>query len=316
MSPLFADSIDFVSFGLFRALRALFFVLPRRSCLSAGGAFGILAYYLDRKHRRLALTNLEKALGRSLTPAERRRLARASFHHFGRMLADNLKWTHLAAEKQKRLLRVEGGEYIQREFEAGRGILIFSAHLGNWEVASAAISALGPLDVVARPLDSHRLERELTCFRRSLGANVISKFQAAKPVLQALHHNRMVAILIDQNVMRSQAIFVDFFGLAAATTPGLASFHLRTGSPLISVFCYPQPDFTYRVKIGQPLVFAPSGDFDADVLKITQRCTKIIEAEIRAHPGCWLWFHNRWKTRPAPTPGRSEPASQDQTAAT
>jgi KDO2-lipid IV(A) lauroyltransferase len=308
------DTIDVVTFGLFRALRALSFLLPRRSCLSAGGGVGILAYHLDRKHRRLALANLEKAFGRSITPAERRRLARASFRHFGRMLADNLKWTHLAAEKQRRLLHVEGGEHIRRELEAGRGILIFSAHLGNWEVASAAISAMGPLDVVARPLDNRRLERELTCFRRSLGANVISKFQAAKPVLQALHRNRVVAILIDQNVMRSQAVFVDFFGLDAATTPGLASFHLRSGSPLVSVFCYPQPDLTYRVKIGRPLIFTPTGDFDADVLKITQRCTKIIEAEIRDHPGCWLWFHNRWKTRPETATERKEQADRIQTA--
>jgi KDO2-lipid IV(A) lauroyltransferase len=306
------DSIDLLSFGFFRALKALFFVLPRRSCLFAGGVFGILIYHLDRKHRRLALANLEKAFGRSCAPTERSRRARASFRHFGRMLADNLKWTHLDAEKRNRLLQVEGEEHIHQALEAGRGTLIFSAHLGNWELASAAISAMGRLDVVARPLDNRRLEQELASFRRLLGANVISKFQAAKPVLQALRQNRMVAILIDQNVMRSEAVFVDFFGLPAATTPGLASFHLRAGSPLIPVFCYPQPDLAYRVKIGRPLDFVPTGDWNEDVLKITQRCTKIIEAEIRDHPGYWLWFHNRWKTRPETGPDRMKPASQDQ----
>ncbi len=312
MSTIFMNSIDSLILGFYQTIRALFFLLPRRSCLSIGSAFGIFMYHLDRKHRRLALANLERAFGRTCPPPELRRLASASFRHFGRMLADNLKWTHLGAEKGMRLLHIEGKDHIHQALEAGRGILIFSAHLGNWEVASAAISTMGPLDVVARPLDSRRLERELARFRRLLGANAISKFQAAKPVLQALRRNRMVAILIDQNVMRSQAVFVDFFGLPAATTPGLASFHLRAGAPLIPVFCYPERDLTYRVKIGRPIDFRPTGDWNGDVLKITQRCTKIIEAEIRDHPGCWLWFHNRWKTRPLAEPGGKEPISQDQ----
>jgi len=127
---------------------------------------------------------------------------------------------------------------------------------------------------------------------------VVSKFQAAKPILRALRDNEMVALLIDQNVLRSQGVFVDFFGLPAATTPALAAFHLRSGSPLVPVFCYPNPDLSYRVKIGPPLEVACSGEWSRDVLQITALCTKMIEAEIRDNPGQWFWFHNRWKTRP------------------
>jgi len=214
------------------------------------------------------------------------------------MLADILKWSSLSQEKREELLRVEGAENIHQALRQGQGILLFSAHFGNWEVASEALAKLAPLHVVARPLDSRTAEKELLRFRSSLGARIIYKHQAAKPILQALRRNEMVAILIDQNVLRSQAVFVDFFGLPAATTPSLASFHLRSRAPLLPVFCYPTSSLSYLVKIFPPLDFKPSGDWSADVLKITQHSTKMVEAEIRRRPELWFWFHDRWKTRP------------------
>ena len=308
MSIKHINFIDFIEFGLFCFLGLLTRLLPRRACLWTGQTLGNLAFRVDRKHRRLALANLEKALGREAGPAERRRIARDSFRHFGRVTADTLKWTRLKAARRQELLKVEGDEHIRRALRGGRGVIVFSAHFGNWEVAAQAIAKLGPLNVVARPLDNPLIEARLAKFRNRLGAKVIPKFQAAKPILQALRRNEIVAILIDQNVLRREAIFVDFFGLAAATTPGLASFYLRTRSPLIPVFCHPAPHCSYLVRIGPPLLFEPGGESDQDVLKITQASTKMIEAEIRRKPGLWFWFHNRWKTRPETEKNEEPPA--------
>lgn len=298
----YIKTIDYITNMIFDflllLLRFLFFLLPRRLCLRLGESVGALFFRFDQRHRRLALANLERAFGQELSPPERLRIARESFLHFGRVLADNLKWSSLSQENRKRLLRIEGTENIARALALRRGVLLFSAHLGNWEVASLALSRFAPLHVVARPLDSLPAERELLRFRSSLGAKIIYKHQAARPILQALRQNEMVAILIDQNVLRSQAVFVDFFGLPAATTPSLASFHLRTRAPLLPVFCSPTPSFFYDVTIGPLLDFSPSGDFAEDVLKITQRLTKIIESEVRRCPELWMWFHDRWKTRP------------------
>ena len=303
--------MDFIEFGLFRVFGLLTRLLPRRACLWTGQTLGSLAFRVDRKHRRLALDNLEKALGREAGADERRRIARDSFRHFGRVTADILKWTRLKAARREALLKVEGGEHIHRALRGGRGVIVFSAHFGNWEVAAQAIAKLGPLNVVSRPLDNPLIEARLAQFRNRLGAKVISKFQAAKAILQALRRNEIVAILIDQNVLRREAVFVDFFGLAAATTPGLASFSLRTRSPLIPVFCYPAPHSSYLVRIGAPLHLEPGGDSDQDVLKITQASTKIIEAEIRRKPGLWFWFHNRWKTRPETETNEDPPAGRE-----
>jgi KDO2-lipid IV(A) lauroyltransferase len=303
--------LDLPAFGLFISLRSLFSLLPRRLCLQAGASLGSFLFYADKKHRRIALANLDKALGRDLPPARRRGIARESFRNFGRVIADNVKWSALGKSRQSQLLTSEGADSIRRALDAGKGALLFSAHLGNWEVASRFLSSLGRLSVVARPLDNPLLEGELVRFRQSLGARVISKYQAARPILQALRRNEIVAVLVDQNVLRSQAVFVDFFGLPAATTPSLASFYLRTGAPLIPTFCYPTASSSYLIKVGRPLDIELSGDSERDVLKITQASTKIIEAEIRDHPGLWFWFHNRWKTRPDSQPLASSSASGD-----
>jgi KDO2-lipid IV(A) lauroyltransferase len=273
--------------------------------------FGELVFRLDRKHSRLALANLEVAFGSATGPDARRRIARDSFRHFGRVMADTLKWTRLRASRRAKLLKVDGEEHILRALRGGRGGLIFSAHFGNWEVAAEAVAALAPLSVVARPLDNPLIEAELARFRKRLGTRIISKFQAVKPILKALRQNELVAILIDQNVLRSQAVFVDFFGRSAATTPGLASFHLRTRAPLVPVFCFPAPRSAYLVKVGEPLTFEPGGEYDRDVLKITQACTKMIETEIRQNPGLWFWFHNRWKTRPGIETGPAESGAEN-----
>jgi len=303
--------INLIEFGLYRSLALLIRILPRPCCLWTGRALGALAFRLDRKHRKLALANLERALGGETGRSDRLRIARASFLHFGRVTADILKWAHLKASRRKALLQVEGEEHIRRALREGRGVLVFSAHFGNWEVAAQAIAQIGPLNVVARPMDNPFLEAELGRFRNLLGARIISKFQAAKPILQALRRNEIVAILIDQNVQRREAVFVGFFGSAAATTPGLASFCLRARCPLIPVFCHPAPRSSYLVRIGPALLVEPGGDPEEDVLKITQASTKMIEAEIRREPGLWFWFHNRWKTRPETEVEPGSPAGRE-----
>ncbi len=294
--------VEFLIFCAFGAVQALFFILPRKACLGLGRLLGTALYRADRRHRELVLANLQTALGRECPPEERLRIARESFMMFGQVMADNVKWTHLSHRKRLRLLSLEGGENLLRALDEGRGVLLFSAHFGNWEAASLAVSRFSPLNVVARPLDSRVLERWLRRLRRSMGARVISKFQAAKPVLQALRRNEIVAILMDQNVLRSQAVFVDFFGRPAATTPALGSFHARVRCPLLPIFCHPSPSFSYVIKVGPPVRVELSGSLDEDVLKITRHCTKMIESEIRQNPSLWFWFHNRWKTRPPDAP--------------
>ncbi len=291
--------LDLWLFFLYRFVSFLIRLLPRSIILSFGAGFGFLAYIFSPHHRRISRKNLNLAFGFSLGQKEKRLIARRAFLHFGRMILDTIKYSFLDEAQRNSLVTIQGLENLKQALSLGRGVIIFSAHLGNWEIASWTISRLAPLYVMARPIDNPWLEKEWRRIRESLGARVISKFQAARPVLRSLQAGGMVAILIDQNVLRSQAVFVDFFGRLAATTPSVASFHLKTNAPVISVFCLMQPDHRYLIKISPPLSWAGNkGAFSERLLQITQVLTKMIEQEIRLNPEQWLWFHDRWRTRP------------------
>jgi len=294
---------DIPLFLVYQAVSTLFFLLPRPLCLSLGRAFGRLAYQLDAKHRRLALDNLRLAFGPGRPPEERERIGRSAFAHFGQVLADLVKLPFLSEMQLRKITRLEGEDHLRRALQSGRGALIFTAHFGNWEAAVYPVSRIAVLNVIARELDNKLVERRLLHLRNALGARVIYKNRAAREVLQALGRNETTAILIDQNVLRREGVFVDFFGRPASTTPALAAFHLRTGAPLVPLFCQTHSDGSYRIRLDPPLVIRPSGRRAADVLKITQLCTRIIENQIRERPELWLWIHDRWRSRPTENNG-------------
>ena len=289
------DSLEFLAF---KAVKLLLSVVSRKLCLFIGRTVGYFFYFFDKKHRYTALSNLEAALGSELSTSELKGIAKNSFKYFGEVFLDLLKLSDFSQRKLEQLITVEGEENLQNALQEGKGALLFSAHYGNWEIASFFVSKKGKLSVIARPLDNKILEKELIQIRTNFGARVIYKHQASKQILRTLQAKEMVAILIDQNVLRSEAVFVDFFGKQAATTPSLATFFLRTKAPLLPIFCYLSSSHTYNIKILKPLEIVLKGDYNQDVLKITQLCTKIIECQIRKNPIYWFWFHNRWKTRP------------------
>ena len=290
---------DAAGFVVFRAFSAFFVLTPRRICLGLARGLGLLLFHLDGRHRRIALANLRTAFGAEMTESRRYAIARGSFIHFCRVLVDILKLASWPRDRIARHLVLEGEEHLRRAVDRGKGVLVVTGHFGNWEMLSIPISDAAPMWAVTRFLDNRLLEKRLFGLRTKLGAKIIYKDQAARHVLQVLRRGEIVIILIDQNVLRIQAVFVDFFGKPAGTTPALAAFHLRTGSPIVPAFCYPETGGRYRIRFFPPLDPAADGPRDRDELKITQTCTKIIESQIRRHPEFWLWFHERWRSRPA-----------------
>jgi KDO2-lipid IV(A) lauroyltransferase len=146
-------------------------------------------------------------------------------------------------------------------------------------------------------MDNRLLDRRLMELRRGAGNTVISKRRAVRESLRALARGACVAILIDQDA-GADAVFVPFFGRLAATTPTLALLALRTEAPILPMFTRVEADGTISVHIGSVVPTRPTGDRDADVLRLTAECTALVERWTRRSPEQWLWMHRRWKTRP------------------
>jgi KDO2-lipid IV(A) lauroyltransferase len=178
-----------------------------------------------------------------------------------------------------------------------------SAHIGGWELGAILGGILGePIVPVVRPLDNPLLEAELARRRTKFGNRLIAKRHAAREILKTLAANEAIAILIDQNVVAREAVFVPFFGRLAATSPALALFQLKTGAPVVPVFVWPEGPGRYRVELEPPILveeFRKPGLDRAEAIQLaTARYTAVTEAAIRRDPAAWLWMHDRWRTRP------------------
>jgi KDO2-lipid IV(A) lauroyltransferase len=291
-------TVSFLIYLPVAAVLVLLRLLPRRMVRAMGRGFGALVHRLDKKRRGIASANLTTAFGDTLSEGDRADLIHRAFLHFGTVFFDFFHLSYLSPARRDRHIEMVGEEHLHEAVDLGRGVLLFTAHFGLWEIAPTPINPIIPMHVVARPLDNVFLEKTLLKLRGRLGSKVISKFQASRDILKALRNQESVAILIDQNVLAQEGIFVDFFGKSAATTPSLAMFHLRTGAPIIPVFCAPTADGRYRVQVFPPVQVERTGDRDRDTAAITQACTKLIEDQIQLSPEYWFWFHDRWKTRP------------------
>lgn len=289
---------DYLELLIFQLLKSFLYILPRKLCRAWGKITGLVFYSLDKRHRRIALSNLNVAFGKDIPSPDLKRIARRTFMHFGSFLMDIIKFSSLSEKKKNSLIHVEGEENLLSALQEEKGVILITAHYGSWEIAPFFVSQLGKLKVIARALDNKLLEKELFKIRTHQGAEVIYKDQATKQILQSLRAKEMVTFLIDQNVQKHQAVFVDFFGRKTATTPSLAAFFLKTQSPIIPLFCFPTSSLHYQIQILEPLKIELEGDYNQQVLKITQICTNIIEAQIRENPAYWFWLHNRWKTQP------------------
>jgi KDO2-lipid IV(A) lauroyltransferase len=269
-------------------------LLPRRVVFAAGTTLGLTFYALDGTHRRLALANLEAAFPLR-SREECREIARAMFGHFGRLLVELLKFTSLSRERMLSLVEFEGQERADHAYAQGHGVLFFTGHFGYWELQAIAHAlSARPISVLARALDNPYLNQLLERVRGVTGNAVIYRRGAIRKVLRALENNEGVALLIDQHIQSSDAVYVDFFNRPAATTSALAALALRTGAPVIPVFALPTPGGRFRLIYEHP-VEPPDATGPDAVREFTQRCTVVLEMYVRRYPELWLWMHRRWR---------------------
>lgn len=274
--------------------------LPRGLVRGLGRGLGRLWADLDRRHVAIAVENLRRAFPDWDEP-RRLRTARGVYAHFGQVILDVLWLEGRSRETVLALVDVEGREHVEAALAAGRGAVLATAHIGNWELHGLAHGfTFGPIGVVARPLDNPALDRRLVAFRTAGGNAVIYKQMALAQVLRMLRGGGGVALLVDQNVQESDGLFVEFFGRPAATTTVAAALAVKTGCALVPCHTEMGPDGRYRMIYDPPVGGAASGRREDDIRRLTQVLTRHIEGWVRQAPEQWLWIHRRWKTQPAP----------------
>ncbi|HKD68207.1 MAG TPA: lysophospholipid acyltransferase family protein [Candidatus Binataceae bacterium] len=266
---------------------------------------GLLAYRLDSRHAAIGLRNLEIAYP-ELPAASHRRILRDSYLNLGRSGAEYIRLGGFFYRRLLRKVRYEGIEVWDeaRRRYPGRGILILTAHFGNFELLPAAHAMHGyQISLVHHTQRFLPGDALMTFVRERAGVEIIRKHAAARAVLRALRDGEMIGIPFDQNAKRSEALFVPFFGELAATSSGLARLARMSGAAVVPVFIVRDPNRrTHRIVIEPELSLQHTADAEADILENTRQFVDAIERRVRSHPDQFLWTHRRYRTRPRGAP--------------
>ncbi|MGI8924722.1 MAG: lysophospholipid acyltransferase family protein [Fimbriimonadales bacterium] len=275
-----------------RGVAVIVRALPERFAGTFGRRLGRLIFRGSRKYRERTLANLRMAFP-EWSDERVRQTAVAVFEHFGRTAVGFFRVDRLSDQQIADSVKFEGLEHVKSAIDKGKGVLVITAHFGDWERMAQAFTLRGyKISVVARDTNEERTTQMINAVRNRHGVEVFSRGKAAREILRRLTKNEIVGILTDQN---TREILVPFFGLPAGTNEAPAAIHLRTGCPVITAFCEETGPGEYRA-IAEPLDMpVPSGDKRADILAIMTKVNERIESAIRRRPEQWLWMHDRWR---------------------
>lgn len=261
-----------------------------------------LVFFLKKgspRHARLIAHNL--ALAFPDAPAPRlETLKRGIYDHFGRVFIEIART--FARKNPGAILaraRVNRLDILERALEKGRGAIVFSAHFGNWEWIPLILRDRlgGNVHSIARPMDNPLIENKVRAFREAMGSRVIYKRGSLRTIFKRLAANELVYLLIDQNTVPREGVFVDFFANKASAITTVSQLYLKKGVPVVPVFLHYEGE-AIVLDVLPEIAYIPRGDPAAALTELTQQLNWLIEAQVRKFPEQWFWFHDRWKTRP------------------
>jgi Kdo2-lipid IVA lauroyltransferase/acyltransferase len=294
---------EWIAYAVVSSVVKLAGALPHSLARALAEGLARVLFAVTPKLRKTAEFNLKLAFPQ-WTDAQREATIRAMVRSLGWMAAEFARMPHYTRKNIEEIIVLDGHENFLEGQRRGKGVLFLTAHMGAWELSSYAHAVYGyPLHYTARPLDNAHLDGLVNRYRGLSGNAPIFKNESARLMLRILKEAGTVGILADQNTMREEGVFVDFFGVPACTTTGIARVALHTGAAVVPGYAvWDESLEKYRLRFEPPLELVRTGDAERDIVENTQRFAKVTEEIIRKYPEQWVWVHARWKTRPQGEP--------------
>lgn len=298
--------IEFIAFQFIAFLVQL---LPLHGVRQMGRGLGRFVFAVVGHRKDVTMNNLRRAF-KEKSEADLVRIARGAFENIGISLLELVWFPRMTRDQVLKAVRFNKPEILHNAYNRGKGVLILTAHFGNWELLGQALTVhfQYPLKGLVKT-QSNRLVNELINRRRELfGTKVIPMETSLREVLRALGDGEMVAIAADQAAPKEN-VPMTFFGTMVPTHTGPAALSLKTGAPIVAVFAVRSADGSYDAHT----IAVPSEDLvghsEENVVELTRRHVRITEDIIRQYPDQWLWMHKRWKHVPLPEPHSEEAES-------
>jgi len=251
-------------------------------------------YYLAAYRDRRSVNNNLAEIFPDKPRKELRVICKKVFRNFAKYLVDFFRFNIIDLEYINKNVKLENLHYFDQARSAGNGVVVLTAHLGNWELGGVVIAQLGyPLWVVALPHKSKKVNDFFDAQRASRGVKVIAMGKAVRSCICQINKNNMVALVGDRD-FTEKGIALDFFNRPAYFPLGPAALSLMTGAVIVPGFMLRNADDSFTLKIEKGIEFTPTGDREKDLEGIIRRYKNIFEDYIRSYPEQWYVFRHFW----------------------
>ncbi|MCP3941305.1 MAG: lysophospholipid acyltransferase family protein [Desulfobacteraceae bacterium] len=285
-------------YKLLKLLVLLLGRLPISVATFCSDLLGLLWFKLDKRHRKVTLDNIEKALGDQMTPFQVMKTGKQVFKNIASIFFE-IAWSYgLDRETLLSHFTVKGIEHLESAQAKGRGVMVLAGHLGNFDLNIHAIEETRLKGYgLYRKMDFEPLERLLLDIRQRFGLTMVPIRGASKKLDTILGEGGVVGTLLDQSVDWYRGVFVDFFGRSACTNNGFAALVMRTKTAVVPM-CGMRKNRKFVIEFFPEIPLEQTGDRIKDIENNTQNYTTVIESMVRRFPDQYFWVHNRWKIKP------------------
>lgn len=272
--------------------------LSIKSRTKFGKLVGRAFMFLSKKRKNITLDNIKQAF-----PDKDRKqienICLKSYENLGITFIELLHLEKLKENEAKKYCKFENLEIIEEYNKKGRGLILLSAHFGNWEYMaySAGLFSGLPLNLVVKPQKNKIADKKLNSFRTKSNNNIINMYEAARQIYATLKKGNILALMVDQSATKNKDAFVEFFGRPTSVYLAPAKLALKNNTPILFGLSKRLSDGTYSILIEE----IRTDDLENNhkgILELTKRHVKYLEKKIRNKPEQWAWQHNRWKHKP------------------
>lgn len=282
-----------LNYYLYRFGQFIAVSLPLRFVYAFAIFLADLHYVFAFRDRRFVRANL-RVIFPDKSNSHLREISRKVFQNFAKYLVDFFRFERLNLEYINKNIKLENLHNFDEALAKGKGVVVLTAHLGNWELGGVVISQLGyPFFAVALPHKNKKVNDFFDAQRNSKGVKVIAMGKAVRSCMSEIRNNHMVALVGDRD-FTEKGIVVDLFGKPTHFPEGPAALSLITGAPLVPGFMLRNPDDSFTLRIEKPVEFSPSGDRSRDLVKLIKIYKNIFEDYIRKYPEQWYVFRPFW----------------------
>jgi len=285
-----------MGYKLLLILEKVLMFLPKSFRIAFFSALATLAYYIAKKHRKIARANLHFVFGETKSEEEIEAIVRYSFKNLIFNFLHIMELRNMSLDELKEIITVENIEAVQKVHDEGRAVIYITSHYSSWELGGASLGAfVEPLAAVYKKMKNEVYEEWLLEGRARFGNTNLEKSKVAKALIKLIRENKASGILIDTNINPKEGIMIDFFKKPLRQTYTPAYLARKFNAAVIPVTIRTDDDENYTLMLFDEIPVEHTDDEDADILKATQLQADWLQGIIEREPKFWFWLHRRFK---------------------